>query len=170
MNKLKCSDKMLALPPYLFARIHALTTEAYKKNLDVIDLGMGNPDLPTPPHIVERLCDTVKNHTRTHRYPHAKGMPRFRKAVATWTQKRFGVTLDPETEIVSLIGSKEGIAHLCMAYMNPGDLALVCDPAYPVHFNGVILAGGRVHSVPLLPQNKFMPDLASIPAVKPGSK
>ncbi len=154
---------MEALPPYLFARIHALTAEAYKKNLDVIDLGMGNPDIQTPPHIVERLCDTVKNHCKTHRYPQAKGMPRFRKAVAAWTQKRFNVTVDPETEVISLIGSKEGIAHLCMAYFNPGDLALVCDPAYPVHFNGIILAGGRVHSVPLLPQNKFLPDLAGIP-------
>src|SRR3989339_1032382 len=163
MDKIKPSDKLGALPPYLFARINAIKEEALAKKLDVIDLGMGNPDLPTPPHIVERLIDTVKNHTRTHRYPQAKGMPRFRRAVAAWMKNRFGVALDPDSQIITLIGSKEGIAHLCMAYLNPGDTVLVCNPSYPVHFNGVILAGGVVHSVPLLEQNKFIPDLASIP-------
>ena len=163
MNKLRPSDKLSALPPYLFAKINALKKEAYDKNLDVIDLAMGNPDLPTPVHIVERLVDTVKNHTKTHRYPQAKGMPRFRKAVAAWMQKRFHVALDPDSEILALVGSKEGVAHLCMAYLNPGDVALVCDPCYPVNFNGVILAGGKVHSVPLLEKNKFLPELSKIP-------
>ena len=164
MNKLRPSDKLSALPPYLFAKINALKKEAYDKNLDVIDLGMGNPDLPTPVHIVDRLVDTVKNHTKTHRYPQAKGMPRFRKAVSIWMQKRFRVSMDPDSEILALVGSKEGVAHLCMAYLNPGDIALVCDPCYPVNFNGVILAGGRVHSVPLLEKNKFLPELSKIPA------
>lgn len=163
MNKIKPSSKLNALPPYLFSKINALKMEAAAKNLDVIDLGMGNPDLPTPSHIVDRLCDTVKNHPRTHRYPQAKGMPRFRKAVSEWMKKRFNVSLDPESEIIALIGSKEGIAHLCMAYLDPGDVVLVCDPAYPVHFNGVILAGGQVYSVPLLYENKFLPDLSKIP-------
>ena len=133
MIKIKPSKKLAALPPYLFTRINTIKLEAYKKNLDVIDLAMGNPDMPTPSHIIDRLCDSVRNHPRTHRYPQAKGMPRFRKAVSGWMQRRFGVDIDPETEISALIGSKEGIAHVCMTYLNPGDIALVCDPAYPVH-------------------------------------
>ena len=114
----------------------------FQKKLDVIDLSIGNPDMPTPSHVVDCLCDTVKHHPRTHGYPQAKGMPKFRKAVAGWMGRRFGVDLDFNSEILALIGSKEGIAHLCMAYLNPGDYVLVCDPAYPAHFNGVILAGG----------------------------
>jgi LL-diaminopimelate aminotransferase len=112
MNKFKPSKKLDELPPYLFSRINKVKAEAYAQKLDVIDLGMGNPDLPTPPIVVERLCDSVRNHPSTHRYPQAKGMPRFRKAVSTWMNQRFGVTLNPENEISSLIGSKEGIAHL----------------------------------------------------------
>lgn len=154
---------MLALPPYLFSRINALKLEVAKTKLDIIDLGMGNPDLPTPKHVVERLCDTVQNHCTTHRYPQAKGMPRFRKAAANWMQKRFNVTLNPDNEVLCLIGSKEGVAHLCMSYLDPGDTVLSCDPAYPVHFNGVILAGGRVHTMPLLAENKFLPDFTKIP-------
>lgn len=164
MDKIKPSKKLSALPPYIFARVNALTAEMRKTKLDIIDLGMGNPDLPTPAHIVDRLCDSVRNHTPTHRYPQSKGMPRFRKAVATWMQKRFGVDLDPSSEIAALIGSKEGIAHLCTAYLDPGDIVLVCDPAYPVHFNGVILAGGQVYSMPLRAENKFLPDLSAVPA------
>jgi LL-diaminopimelate aminotransferase len=163
VKKLQQSSKLDTLPPYLFARINGLKAEAYAKKLDVIDLGMGNPDLPTPACAVERLIDSIKNHPNTHRYPQAKGMPRFRKAVAGWMKNRFDVNLDPDNEVVALIGSKEGIAHLCMAYLDPGDLALVCDPAYLVHYNGVVLAGGRVHSVPLLRENKWLPDFKSIP-------
>jgi len=157
------SDRLNRLPPYLFTRITQLKKEAYAKKLDVIDLGMGNPDQPTPALIVDRLCDTVKNHASTHRYPQAKGIPKFRKAVASWMAKRFGVELDPEREVSALIGSKEGIAHLAMAVLNPGDAVLVGDPAYPAHFNGVILAGGEVHSIPLKPENDFLPELEKIP-------
>ncbi len=164
MDKIKPCKNLCSLPPYIFARINALKLDAYAKKLDVIDLGMGNPDLPTPKHVVERLCDSAQNHPQTHRYPQSKGMPRFRRAVANWMDQRFGVSLDPEKEVTALIGSKEGIAHLCMTYLNPGDTVLVCDPAYPVHFNGVILAGGKVHSVPLRAENKFLPDLKKIPA------
>ncbi|MBN1621217.1 MAG: LL-diaminopimelate aminotransferase [Endomicrobiales bacterium] len=163
MKKIEPSDKLKDLPPYLFSSINALKAEAYKKKLDVIDLGMGNPDLVTPKHIVERLCDTVMNHQKTHRYPQAKGMPRFRRAVSQWMNKRFNVDIDPNNEIVTLIGSKEGIAHLCTTYIDSGDLALFCDPGYLVHYNGIILAGGQVHRVPLLEENKFLPDLKSIP-------
>lgn len=159
----RCSEKLNALPPYIFTRIKVLAAQAAARKLDVIDLGMGNPDLPTPPHIVDRLVDTVKNHPRTHRYPQAKGIPRFRRAVSAWTEKRFGVKLDPESEVLALVGSKEGVAHLCAAYLDPGDYALVPVPTYPVHLNGVYLAGGRVHSMPLTPAADFLPDYGAIP-------
>jgi aspartate/methionine/tyrosine aminotransferase len=160
---ISCARKLQKLPPYLFTRVKALTAQAAARRQDVIDLGMGNPDIPTPAHIVERLVDTVQHHPRTHRYPQAKGMPKFRRAVAKHMERRFGVTLDPETEVLSLVGSKEGIAHLCAAYLNPGDVALVPSPAYPVHFNGVILAGGRVQTIPLRPENGFLPDFGDVP-------
>src|SRR5579863_8723458 len=157
------SDRLNRLPPYLFTRIAQLKKEAYADKLDVIDLGMGNPDQPTPAPVVERLIDTVKNHPSTHRYPQAKGTPKYRKSISQWMQKRFGVQVDPETEITTLIGSKEGIAHLAMAILNPGDTVLVGDPAYPAHFNGVILAGGEVYSLPLKPENQYLPELEKIP-------
>lgn len=157
------SKKLQNLPPYFLSKINLLKLEAHQKKLDVIDLGMGNPDLPTPPHIVERLCETVKEHPRTHRYPQAKGMPKFRAAVADWFDLRFGVKLNPEKEALCLIGSKEGIAHLCMAFLNPGEIALVGNPGYPVHFNGVFLAGGKVHYLPLKPENNYLPELEAIP-------
>jgi LL-diaminopimelate aminotransferase len=160
---IQCARKLQLLPPYLFTRIKELAAEAYSRKLDVIDLGMGNPDQPTPPHIVERLVDTVKNHPRTHRYPQAKGMPKFRRAVAQYMKRRFGVELNPEGEVLTMVGSKEGIAHLCAAYLNPGDVALVPSPAYPVHFNGVILAGGRVQTIPLTAETGFLPDFGKIP-------
>lgn len=161
---MRCAEKLNKLPPYLFGVINALKQEAYAKNLDVIDLGMGNPDMATPSHIVERLCETIKNHPRTHRYPQAKGMPKFRKTVADWYRKKFKVKLDPESEVLALIGSKEGIGHMCMAYLNPGDLALVPNPAYPIHRNGVILAGGGVYDIPILPEKNYLPELEKIPS------
>lgn len=161
---IKCSQKLDQLPPYIFTRIKALAAEAHAQRLDVIDLGMGNPDLPTPPHVVDRLIDSVKNHPRTHRYPQAKGMLRYRKAVTGYMKSRFGVDLNPEENVLALIGSKEGIAHLCQAYMDPGDIALVPVPSYPVHSNGVILAGGQIHYMPLKAENKFLPDYSRIPA------
>jgi len=160
---MRCSEKLNKLPPYLFGAINTLKQEAYAKKLDVIDLGMGNPDMATPEHIVERLCDTVRNHPRTHRYPQAKGMPRFRKAVADWYHRKFKVSLDPETEVLALVGSKEGIGHMCMAYLDPGDLALVPNPAYPIYRNGVILAGGQVYDMPVIPENNYLPELEKIP-------
>lgn len=159
-----CSRKLSLLPPYLFSKITTLKMEAIAQKLDVIDLGMGNPDQPTPKPIVDRLCDTVLHHRRTHRYPQAKGMPKFRSVVSRWFHKRFGVTLDPEKEIIALIGSKEGLAHFLMAYLNPGDVVLVPDPSYPVHFNGVLLAGGKIETMPLLPEHGYKPDLSRIPS------
>ncbi|MBD3271534.1 MAG: aminotransferase class I/II-fold pyridoxal phosphate-dependent enzyme [Elusimicrobia bacterium] len=159
---IQCSRKLSLLPPYIFSRIHDLTLKAYKEKKDVIDLSMGNPDMPTPKSVTERLCDTVLHHRRTHRYPQAKGMPKFRSTVARWVHKRFGVELDPEHEVLALIGSKEGGAHFLMAYLNPGDTVLVPDPSYPVHFNGVLLAGGNVETMPLIPERGYKPDLSSI--------
>lgn len=157
------SKKLSQLPPYLFSQINKLKQEAFKKNLDVIDLTMGNPDLPTPEEIVDQFCHTVKTHPRTHRYPQAKGMPKFRKAVCDWYDQRFGVQLDPEKEALALVGSKEGVAHLCMAFLNPGEGVLVPNPGYPVYYNGVILSGGEVLDLPLLPENQYLPDLTKIP-------
>ncbi|MFA5779917.1 MAG: LL-diaminopimelate aminotransferase [Elusimicrobiota bacterium] len=157
------SKKLDKLPPYIFSKINLLKKEAYLKKLDVIDLGMGNPDIPTPDFIINRLVDTVKNHPGTHRYPQAKGMPKLRHAVCDWYKKRFDVELNPDNEALVLIGSKEGIAHMCMAYLDPGDIALVANPAYPVHLNGVILAGGKIHDMPITAENRWLPDLTKIP-------
>lgn len=163
MINIKLSKNLAKLPPYLFTKINQLKKEAYEKNLDVIDLGMGNPDLPTPSNVVDRLCDTIKHHKNTHKYPQAKGIPKFRKAITEWMSRRFGVDLNPENEVLSLIGSKEGIAHLCMSYLDSGDYVLVCDPAYPVHFNSVSLVGAKIHFMPLLEKNSFLPDFTKIP-------
>jgi aspartate/methionine/tyrosine aminotransferase len=157
------SKKIQNLPKYIFTIINDLKKEAYKKKLDVIDLGMGNPDMPTPTHIINQLCDTVVYHPNTHRYPQAKGMPKFRNAVASWYKKRFDVDLDPENEVLALIGSKEGLAHLCMSYLDPGDYALTTNPAYPVHLNGIYLAGGQPYSMPILAKNNYLPELDKIP-------
>ena len=159
----KPAEKLDNLPPYLFEAINILKREAFSKKLDVIDLGMGNPDIPTSHHIVERLCDTVLNHTRTHRYPQAKGMPKFRSAVTKWYKKKTGVEFDPETEALALLGSKEGIAHMCMAYLDPGDIALVTNPCYLVHRNGIILAGGVPYDMPITESNGYIPVLEDIP-------
>lgn len=157
------AEKLKKLPPYLFSQINQLKQKALENNMDIIDLGMGNPDMPTPKHIVERLCETAQYHPKTHRYPQAKGMPKFRKTVAEWFHKRFNVKLDPESETLALIGSKEGIAHLCSSILNPGDLALIPDPAYPVYYNSTILANAEPYTFPLLEKNGFLPDLTLIP-------
>jgi len=157
------SGNLKKLPPYLFGVIDILKQKAYQKKLDVIDLAMGNPDLPTPNHIVERLCDTVRNHPRTHRYPQAKGMPKFRRTVAEWYQKKYNVSLDPENEVLALVGSKEGVAHFYQAWLDPGDWVLVTTPAYPVHLNGVILAGGNIYEMVITAENGWLPDLTKIP-------
>lgn len=156
-------QKLQNLPPYIFGRIKSLGLEAASNKLDVIDLSMGNPDLPTPQPIIDRLVDTVSNHPRTHRYPQAKGMPKFRSAVSTWMKKRFGVEVNMENEVCSLIGSKEGIANLCQSYMKAGDVALVPSPCYPVHFYGVVLAQGKPHLLPINEKNNYLPELEKIP-------
>ena len=157
------SKKIQGLPPYIFGVIDGLKLEAYRWKQDVIDLAMGNPDMPTPKHIVERLCDTVVNHPRTHRYPQEKGMPKFRHAVSEWYQKRTGQSFNPDTEILTLVGSKEGIAHFYQAWLDPGDIVLFPSPCYPVHYYGVLLAGGTPVEMPITPENNYLPDLERIP-------
>jgi LL-diaminopimelate aminotransferase len=157
------ADRLSKLPPYLFAEIDRLKQEAIRRGMDIINLGIGDPDLPTPAHIVRRLQEAAAD-PRHHQYPSYEGMPSFRKAAADWYSKRFGVTLDPETEVLSLIGSKEGIGHLPLAFVDPGDIVLVPDPGYPVYQAGTIFAGGSPYFMPLTRERGFLPDLHATPA------
>ncbi|MDP3937278.1 MAG: LL-diaminopimelate aminotransferase [Deltaproteobacteria bacterium] len=156
------SDRLSKRPPYLFAEIDRMKRAARAKGVDIIDLGVGDPDQPTPPHIVKKLQASCAE-PRYHRYPSYEGMLPFRESVAGWCQRRFGVKLDAASEVVSLIGSKEGIAHLPLAFVNPGDATLVTDPGYPVYSIATLFAGGEPVSVPLRAENGFLPDLDAIP-------
>ncbi len=146
--------RMERLPPYLFAIVDQLKIEARRRGEDIIDLGMGNPDLPTPKHIVQKLVESVKN-PKNHRYSASRGIYKLRLAMCEWYRKRYDVDLDPETEIVVTIGVKEGIAHLALAILSPGDVALVPNPTYPIHAYSVVIAGGDVRSVPLIKEEDF---------------
>ncbi|HPW73702.1 MAG: LL-diaminopimelate aminotransferase [Methanothrix sp.] len=157
------ADRIKNLPPYLFAGIDKAKQEARARGVDVIDLSVGDPDLPTPDHIVQALKRAVDD-SSNHQYPSYEGKLAFRKAVADWYKKTFDVDLDPEDEVLTLIGSKEGIAHAPLAFINPGDLALVPDPAYPVYRTATAFAGGEPVVMPLLKENGFLPDLDAIPA------
>jgi len=157
------ADRINSLPPYLFATIDRAKQEAIRKGIDVINLSIGDPDLPTPRHIVEAMRNSVEKPER-HRYPSYEGMLSFREAAANWYRKTMNVELDPEDEVLTLIGSKEGIAHIPLAFLNPGDISLVPDPAYPVYSIGSILADGRPFKMPLLDENDFLPELEAIPS------
>ncbi|MGB0921131.1 MAG: LL-diaminopimelate aminotransferase [Alphaproteobacteria bacterium] len=146
------------LPPYVFVEVNRLKEEARAKGKDIVDFGMGNPDLPTPPHIVEKLVETVQN-PKTHRYSQSRGIPGLRKAHAAYYQRRFNVELDPETEIVVTLGSKEGLANLAQAVTAPGDVILVPNPSYPIHPYGFIIAGAAIRHVPSGPDEDFMENL-----------
>lgn len=156
------AERLRRLPPYLFAEIDRKKREARARGVDLIDMGIGDPDLPTPPHIIEALKKAAEN-PEHHRYPAYEGMLEFRIAVAGWYRQRFGVALDPETQVLTLIGSKEGTAHMPLAFVNPGDVVLVSDPGYPVYAAGTWFAGGDVHFMPLRRQNGFLPDLDAVP-------
>jgi LL-diaminopimelate aminotransferase len=149
------------VPPYLFARIDKKKDELKAKGIQIIDLGVGDPDRPTFPRIVKKMHDAVDD-ASNHNYPPYQGTLEFRQAVSKWYKKRFNVRLDPQKEVLSLIGSKEGIAHVFLAFIDPGDIALIPDPAYPVYRVGTIFAGGTPHAVPLLEKNGFLPDFNSI--------
>ncbi|MDP2168475.1 MAG: LL-diaminopimelate aminotransferase [Thermodesulfovibrionales bacterium] len=162
MIKVELARRVKDLPPYLFAGIDRMKQEAIARGVDLIDMSIGDPDIPTPAHIVEAMKKAVENPAH-HRYPSYEGMPSFRQAVAGWYGSRFNVRLDPATEVVSLIGSKEGIGHIPLAFVNPGDVVLVPSPGYPVYPVGTLFAGGRPHIMPLIEENGFLPDFKSIP-------
>jgi LL-diaminopimelate aminotransferase len=155
------AERIGNLPPYLFAELDRRVAAKRATGVDVISLGIGDPDLPTPPHIVDALQEAAEDPT-THQYPSYYGLPMFRQAIADFYERRFGVRLDPETEVQPLIGSKEGLAHLCLAFVDPGDEALVPDPGYPVYAIGTMLAGGVATPMPLDGSNGFLPDLGAV--------
>ncbi|WP_458011876.1 LL-diaminopimelate aminotransferase [Candidatus Solincola sp.] len=157
----RVSRRIEELPPYPFAEIDRRVEELRKKGVEIINFGIGDPDLPTPPHVVEELRLQAAR-PENHRYPSYQGMKRFREAAASWFLGRFGVELDPDREVLTLIGSKEGIAHFPLACLNPGDVALVPDPGYPVYRTAVILSGGQPVDLPLSEENGFLPDLDSV--------
>ncbi len=154
------AERIRNLPPYLFHHINERKLKARQAGKDVIDLGMGNPDQPTPPHIVEKLREVALD-PRAHRYSASRGIKHLRKAICDWYQERFNVELDPETEAVVVIGSKEGISHLMLAVLDKGDTVLIPNPTYPSHLYSVIIAGGNIYDIPLLPESNFLPDFST---------
>lgn len=156
------SKKLDMLPPYLFARIDQLKKEAAERGMKIIDLGVGDPDMPTPEHIIDAMDRAVRE-PANHRYPSYEGKLSFRESVSEWYQERFGVKIDPQREALTLIGSKEGIGHIPFAFLDPGDICLVPNPGYPVYRACTLLAGGEPYDLPLLEENGFLPDLGSIP-------
>jgi LL-diaminopimelate aminotransferase len=160
---IKKAKRIEELPPYLFAEIDRRKREALSRGVDLIDLGIGDPDIPTPAPVVEKLLEGASR-PANHRYPSSLGMPEFRDAVSSWYQRRFNVKLDPGKEVVSLIGSKEGIGNMAVAFVDPGDVVLVASPCYPVYHIGTAFNGGKNYLLPLTKANHFLPDLDSIPA------
>jgi LL-diaminopimelate aminotransferase len=150
------------LAPYLFVEINKKIAAKRALGEEIINFSIGDPDIPTPENIISKLCQTARN-PANHRYPDTSGLPEFRETIAGWYKKRFNVVLDPGTEVLPLLGSKEGIAHIALCFIDPGDIALVPDPSYPVYTGGTILAGGDVYYMPLLPKNRFLPDFTAIP-------
>jgi LL-diaminopimelate aminotransferase len=160
------AERIKKLPAYPFARLDELKHKAREQGLDLIDLGMGNPDGATPQPVIAAAVKALQN-PANHGYPPFEGTASFRHAITSWYHRRYGVTLDPDSEALPLLGSKEGLGHLALAYINPGDVVLVPSPSYPVHFRGPIIAGGNVYSLILKPENNWLIDLAAIPdAVK----
>jgi LL-diaminopimelate aminotransferase len=160
--KFDFAKRLDLIPPYLFAGLNKKKAELTARGVDIIDFGIGDPDLPTPPHIIKALCDQAGNRDN-HRYPSYEGMPAFRQSVAGWYQKRFGVSLDPANEVISLMGAKDGLAHVAWALFGPGDKVLCPDPAYPVYAVQTMLAGAEPVYFPLLGDNAFLPDLDKLP-------
>ena len=159
--KIEQAERLKKLPPYLFEEIDKAKQKAVQEGRPIIDLGVGDPDMPTPEVIIRKLQDAVKD-PATHKYPFNKGIASLRKEMAVWYKNRFNVELDPETEVLPLLGSKEGIAHVPLAFINPGDDVLIPDPGYPPYVSGAIFAGAVLNFMPLLAKNGFLPDLGAI--------
>lgn len=160
---MRYSERIQGLPRYLFAELDRKKQALRREGRDLIDLSVGDPDWPTPKAIVERMVEEVRK-PENHRYPDYEGLYAFREAVAKWYRRRFGVELDPSTEVMALIGSKEGIAHIPLAFVDPGDVVLVPDPGYPVYKGSTILASGTVYPLALSEERQFLPDLTSVPS------
>ena len=159
---MKMSRRVEHLPPYLFVEISKKIAEKRAKGEDVVSFAVGDPDIPTPPHIIDRLCQAAQD-PANHRYPETEGLPELRQAIADWYKKRFGVSLNADKEVLPLIGSKEGIAHIALCFIDYRDNALVPDPAYPVYSVSTMLVGGNPYYLPLTEENGFLPDLDAIP-------
>ena len=159
---MRMSKRMENLEPYLFVEINKKIAERRAKGEEVISFAIGDPDIPTPEHVINRLCQAAQD-PANHRYPETAGLAELRKAIADWYKRRFEVSLDADREVLPLIGSKEGIAHIALCFIDSGDVALVPDPAYPVYSVSTTLAGGQAYHMPLTIENKFLPDLDSIP-------
>jgi len=158
---MRIAQRIQKVPPYLFAEIDKKKEAAIEKGVDIINLGIGDPDQPTPAHIINQLTESARD-PKTHDYPPYEGTKEFRSAVSDWYLKRFGVNLNPQKEVISLIGSKEGIAHVFLAFIDPGDISLIPDPAYPVYKTGTLFANGEPYYMPLLEENGYLPDLDKI--------
>lgn len=156
------SKRINKIPPYLFFEISKKIKKAQSEGRDIVDFGIGDPDIPTPDFIINSLIDESKNPVN-HRYPDSDGMPALRENIADWYLRRFKVNLDPNTEVISLIGAKEGVGHAAFAFLDPGDIALIPDPHYPVYSRGTWFAGAECHFMPLNEENKFLPDFSEIP-------
>jgi LL-diaminopimelate aminotransferase len=161
MLKIERASRLKHLPPYLFAEIDRIKKQAISDGRDIIDLGVGDPDKPTPMHIIEKLYEAAQQ-PENHRYAMDMGLLKLREAIANWYKRRFNVSLNPDTEVLPLLGSKEGIAHIPLAFVNHGDEVLVPDPCYPPYKSGTILAGGIPYLMPLLAENNFLPDFNAI--------
>jgi LL-diaminopimelate aminotransferase len=159
---MKLARRIEELPAYLFAEISRKIAEKRAQGVDVISFGIGDPDLATPEHIIRALSEASRD-PANHRYPESDGLPELREAMARWYERRFGVELEPQREVLPLIGSKEGIGHIALCFIDPGDVALVPDPGYPVYAVGTALAGGEPYFLPLTEENDFLPDLDSVP-------
>jgi len=159
---MRLAKRIEKLPPYLFVEIAERIAAKKAKGEDVVSFAIGDPDMATPPHIIDRICHEAKN-SANHRYPETAGIPELRQAIAKWYRKRFDVSLDADKEVLPLIGAKEGIAHIALCFIDPDDIALVPDPAYPVYTKGTLFAGGESYYMPLTEENRYLPNLEAIP-------
>ncbi len=159
---MKLAKRIENLPPYLFVEITKKIAEKRARGENVISFAIGDPDIPTPQNIIQRLCQAAQD-PANHRYPESDGLPQLRQAISSWYERRFGLSFDPDKEVLPLIGAKEGIGHIALCFIDPGDLALVTDPGYPVYSIGTMFAGGVCHFLPLIEEKDFLPDLDQVP-------